>query len=132
MGECHCGYAGCTGDDETRAALAAELAQLRQERDAAVVDRERVYSLLLKERQRATDLYVEMNAAREALRTARAEGFREGMKRALRLVSYHRGIPGGEPLPAYLAALDRVENSIKTELENGGPMISHHPQGDGQ
>lgn len=50
--------------------------------------------------------------------------FVDGMRRALWLVNYHRGIPGGTPHAAYIGALDRVQNSIEAELENGGPLTT--------
>jgi len=48
----------------------------------------------------------------------------DGLQKALRLIEYHRGVLRGDgvnvkPAPGAMAALDRVENSIRCELEHG-------------
>lgn len=49
---------------------------------------------------------------------------RPGLERALKLIEYLRGTPGGPLLPGAVAALDRMEGAIKAELENGGPLTT--------
>ncbi len=54
-----------------------------------------------------------------------------GLRECLRTVHYHRVASGVERMPVedrfrqgFMHALERVENTIKAELENGGPLTS--------
>lgn len=55
----------------------------------------------------------------------------EAMNECLRTIRYHRAAPLWSTAPdddprkqAYMHALERVENTIKAEIENGGPLTS--------